>query len=295
MEQAWNLRYASHLGYREPETPLFRASVGSSDLVRHVEYAAELGFAGVQFARAVTHSRDERARVRRAMERLGLEMGCMVYAGREIVLAPLWGTLDESARATREAALHAAFDVADELNARQIIVFSAADPRLPLAIQHAAFIDNLKRAAELAAARGKVLCLENMSRKSRSGTLVSHFGEAFAIARAVASPAVRIVFDTSHVQVMDGDLIDTLRATWDAIEIVQLADNPGRYEPGSGEINFENILRVVHELRYRGLIEMEHEWSEPGAAAEARSIGYLRALDARLADQPRPADRNYAG
>lgn len=247
-----------------------------------MEFAAALGFAGVQYARAVSRPKNERARVRRALERHGLETGCMVYAGREVVLAPLWGTADPAARAIWETALREAFDVAGELNARHIIVFSGADSSVPIALQQAAFVDNLKRAAELAEAHGVVLCLENMSRKSRAGTLTSHLGETYAIVKAVASPAVRLVFDTSHVQVMDGDLLDNLRATWDAVAIVQIADNPGRFEPGSGELNFENILRAVRELGYRGLVELEHDWSQPTRAVEERGIARLREIDGRL-------------
>jgi len=280
----WNLRYASHLGYRDPLRGLYTASAGSDDPVAQIDFAAALGFAGMQYARAVDGTKAERAVVRKALERHGLETGCMVYAGREIVLAPLWADTGAASRATREHALAASFEVAREINSRHVIVFSGADPRIPLALQHAAFVENLKRAAPLAEANGIVLCLENMSRKSRTGTLLSHLGEAYAVAKAVDSPAVRIVFDTSHVQVMDGDVLDNLRAVWDAVAIVQIADNPGRREPGSGELNFENILRAVYELGYAGLVELEHDWSTPTRESEERGLAYLQALDARLAN-----------
>jgi hydroxypyruvate isomerase len=94
---------------------------------------------------------------------------------------------------------------------------------------------------------------------------------------------VRLIFDTSHVQIMDGDLIDNLRATWDAVGIVQIADNPGRLEPGTGELNFANFLRVVQELGFDGLVELEHDWSQPTRACEQAGIAYLRELDVLLA------------
>jgi hydroxypyruvate isomerase len=279
----WNLRYASHLGYRDPERALYAASVGSDDPVAQVDFAATLGFAGVQYARAIDRTPGERAQVRTALERHGLETGCMTYARREIVLAPLWADTSAESRTVRERALAETFAVAHEINARHAIVFSGENPRIPRAIQQAAFVENLKRAAPLAAANGVVLCLENMSRKSRTGTLVSHIGEAYAIAKAVDHPAVRIVFDTSHVQVMDGDVLDNLRAVWDAVAVVQIADNPSRFEPGSGELNFENILRAVRDLGYAGLVELEHDWSEPTRAGEQRGLADLQALDGRLA------------
>lgn len=287
----WTLRYASHLGYRPPGRPLFHESAVSPDAVAQIEYAAALGFSGVQYALAMAHTRAQRALVRAALERHELETGCMIYARRDIAGAPLWGNTDPDSREIRQRALTAAFEVANEINARHVAVFSGADPSIPMAIQHAAFIENLKRAAELAEARGVVLCLENLSRKSWAGTLLSHIGEAYAIVRAVDSPAVRLIFDTSHVQVMDGDVLDNLRATWDAIAIVQIADNPGRLEPGTGELNFENILRTVHELGYRGLVELEHEWSEPTRAAEQRGIDYLRTIDATANSLPNRSAR----
>lgn len=284
---SWRLRYASHLGYHEPERGLLRATARSDDPVVQIELAASLGFAGVQYARAIDRTPEERARVRTALDRHRLETGCMVYARREIALAPLWAVDDEASRTIRERALDEAFAVAAEVNAHHVIVFSGADPRRPLALQQAAFADGLKRVAPLAERRGIVLCLENMSRKSRTGTLVSHIAEAYAIAKAVDHPAVRIVFDTSHVQVMDGDVLDTLHAVWNMVALVQLADNPGRREPGSGELNFANILRAVRDLGYAGLTELEHDWSENTRACEERGLATLRALDAQLERPPR--------
>lgn len=59
---------------------------------------------------------------------------------------------------------------------------------------------------------------------------------------AVGSPAVRLVFDAFHVQVMESDVINNLDRVWDAVGIVQIADNPGRVEPGTDEMNYANIL-----------------------------------------------------
>lgn len=282
----WQLRYASHLGYHDPLRGLFAGVAGSDDPVAQIEVAASLGLAGVQYARAVEHSPAERARVRAALERHRLEAGTMTYGRRDVVLAPLWADTSGETRAARERALDEAFAAAGEIGARYIIVFSQADHRVPLEIQHAAFVENLKRAAPLAERHGVVLCLENMSRTRRAGTLVSHVGQAYALAKAVDSPAVRIVFDTGHVQVMDGNILDNLRAVWDAVAVVQIADNPGRLEPGSGELNVENILREVQRLGYAGLVELEHDWSACTREAEERGVAYLRALDARLASRP---------
>ena len=67
-----------------------------------------------------------------------------------------------------------------------------------------------------------------------------------------------------------------------AIEIIQLADNPGRGEPGSGELNFVNILRAVQRQGYAGLVELEHGWTRLGREVELQGIQSLRELDVAL-------------
>jgi hydroxypyruvate isomerase len=94
---------------------------------------------------------------------------------------------------------------------------------------------------------------------------------------------------------MDGDLLERLEATWDAIEIVQIADNPGRNEPGSGEIDFESVWKGLAGRGYRGLVELEHGWSRPGQESERRGLERLCELDMIAAKhmgalQARPAD-----
>lgn len=279
---SWVLRYASHLGYRSPDAPLFPHSVGSLDPVSHVDFAAELGFAGIQYALAMSRPDEEITSVASALERRGLEAGCMLFAPLDAVVRPLWGNLDERTREERELRLERCFSVARRLGARRIAILSGADPRRPLAWQHANFIENLKRAAETAARAGIILCLESMSRRSLPGMLLPHIHDAYAIVSAVGSANVRLIFDTSHVQIMDGDVIENLHATWSAIEIIQLADNPGRGEPGSGELNFDNILRAIRGRGYAGLIELEHGWIKPGRDAEQRAIETIRRMDRQL-------------
>jgi len=97
--------------------------------------------------------------------------------------------------------------------------------------------------------------------------------------RAADHPTVRLIFDTSHVQIMDGDLLFHLEQAWEHVAIVQLADNPGRLEPGSGEINFESVLRLLVRLGYQGLVELEYGWQQPGAESERRGLEKLRQLD----------------
>lgn len=277
---AWNLNVATHLGYRSPEAPLFPASAGSIDPVAQIDFAAEIGMSGALYAQARSRPADERRRVAAALQRHGMRAGCMLYTTMDKLSLPLWGESTSEARETIASELARAIHVALQIGSTQLAVLGAADPRRPLALQQAAMADNLRRAAEQAERAGMALCLESMSRRSLPGMLLHHIGEAYAVVKAVDSPAVRLIFDTSHVQVMDGDLLANLEATWDAIAVVQIADNPGRAEPGSGEINFDNIFRALGRADYRGLVELEHNWAVPGLESEKRGIANLRRLDA---------------
>ena len=106
---AWQLRYASHLGYRSAQEPLFRASVGTLDPLAHVDYAASLGLAGVQYALARGRPTDEQGAVGAALARRGLETGCVIYTSFDNIRRPLWADAGSSAREAlaprRQAAL----------------------------------------------------------------------------------------------------------------------------------------------------------------------------------------------
>jgi hydroxypyruvate isomerase len=110
--------------------------------------------------------------------------------------------------------------------------------------------------------------------------LLHHLGDALRVVRAVDRPSVRLILDTAHVQAMDHDAAAQLEAAWDAIEIVQIADHPGRFEPGSGSVDFERVFGVLGARGYRGLVELEHGWRLPGPESEHRGLETLRRLDA---------------
>ena len=280
---AWTLRYASHLSYRAPDTPLYRHIVGSLDPVAHVEFAASLGFSGVQYAMAKLRPLAEQEAVARALARHGLEAGCMIYTGRDKLAAPLWSRSDAEARALLAAELAGAFETAKRISSRYVAILSGADPRLPLAYQQTAMTDNLRWAADLADRAGVILCVESINRRSLPNMLIHHIGDAYEIVSAVDHPRVRLIFDTAHIQAMDGDLLSHLDACWDTVALVQIADNPGRLEPGSGELNFANILRFLYLRGFQGLVELEHDWSLPSRDTERRGLEFLRQLDAGIA------------
>lgn len=123
----------------------------------------------------------------------------------------------------------------------------------------ATLIDNLKYAAPRLADAGIKLLLEPINLRDIPGFFISTTDHAEAILDAVGSDNVFIQYDIYHTQVMQGDLIATFERLQPRIGHVQLADNPGRHEPGTGEINYPNVLSALDRLGYDGFVGCEYK------------------------------------
>ena len=132
-------------------------------------------------------------------------------------------------------------------------------------------IDNLRFAAAALRDAGIELLLEPVNTRDVPGFFVSRNAHALAIMDEVGSDNLRLQFDIYHTQVMSGDLMPTIEAQLGRIGHVQVADNPGRHEPGTGEINYPYLFRRLDELGYAGWIGCEYR---PAAATEA-GLGWL--------------------
>ena len=279
---SWTLRYAPHLGFRSLDMPLFLASVGSADPLAQISFIASLGFSGVQDPWFATRPEPTQLRMASALSEFGLAAGCVVCGTPNSIRTPLWNTPGPTARANLEMELRRAIATARRIRAEGIAVLTGEDSSSPREQQVETMITNLRWAADIVASDGLTLCLEPTNARTLTGMLLTHFSEGCQIARATGHAAVRMIFDTAHVQSMDGDLIGYMERNWDLIEIVQIANHPGRLEPETGEINMPAILGKVRELGYRGLVELEHLWSTPGLEIESRGIDWLRQVDATL-------------
>ncbi|HET7432159.1 MAG TPA: TIM barrel protein [Nocardioides sp.] len=134
-----------------------------------------------------------------------------------------------------------------------------------------AAVDTLRRVASLGEREGVVFCLENLN------TAVDHPGTPFAraadtatLVAAVDSPHLRMNLDLYHAQIGEGNLIDLVRATRHLLGEVQVADVPGRCEPGTGEIAYAAVARALAETGYDGVVGLE-AWAsgDPTAALDA--------------------------
>jgi len=274
----WKMRYASHLGLRSSKDPTFAQSAGSIDPIEQIRYAASIGFAGIEDNSAKIRPPEMQDRIGAELARHRLEMGCFVN-NQARWNQPLWGRSDDEARAILAEDLNASIETAKRLGGKVTTIVSGRDPAVPLAYQRANMVENLKRFGEVAHRAGLTLAVETVDEERWPNMLLHHIADAYAVVRAVDCPAVTLLFDVAHVQAMDGQIIDNLARTWDRIGVIQVADIPGRYELGSGELNWTNILRFIRDRGYKGVVELEHVLTKPSAEGEQAMLAQLRAID----------------
>ncbi len=218
---------------------------------RCLEIVAAAGYQGVELVGEFQKwSSNETQRVLAKMHSLGLVF--------DMLSGVKPGFADPAGTSAFLAAATAQMQAARTLGSPQINLKSG-DRRddLPRSAQHTASVENLKRAADLAAANGVQIVIEPIDPLENPRMYLTSVSEAFDIVRAVNSPQVRVLYDFYHEQRAYGNLIEKLEQNFDLIGLVHIADVPGRHEPGTGEINYANIYRKLAQLKYDKFITME--------------------------------------
>ena len=141
-----------------------------------------------------------------------------------------------------------------------------APPGVDADTARAVLIHNLRFAAAELGAAGIELLLEAVNTRDVPGFFVNRTAQGLAILNEVGSANLKLQHDIYHAQVMEGNLMPTIEANLGRIGHLQVADNPGRHEPGTGEINFPYLFRRLDELGYAGWIGLEYK---PAAATVA--------------------------
>ncbi len=128
--------------------------------------------------------------------------------------------------------------------------------------------DTLRKVAQLGERAGRVFTLENLNLPvDHPGTPFALAADTLALVEAVNSPALKMNLDLYHAQIGEGNLIELIRRCGAAIGEIQVADVPGRQQPGTGEINYRAIARALHEVGYQGTVAMEGWASGDSSAA----------------------------
>jgi hydroxypyruvate isomerase len=128
--------------------------------------------------------------------------------------------------------------------------------------QHKACVETLKRAAGVVegkqiAGQPVRLLLECIDPEENPKYFLTSAAEGIEVVREVNHPQVRFLYDIFHEQIAEGNLIEKLDKHIDVIDLLHIADVPGRHEPGTGEINYMNIYRKLAQLNYRKMVAME--------------------------------------
>lgn len=192
--------------------------------------------------------------------------------GLSIVQFTGWGApslADPANHAEFSRGIETAIEVADILDAP---MFTIVGHQVVEGIDHETSLRNIERALAAVAPRleasGRTAILEPFNPVDHPGHVLNGSGDALTICRAIDSPAVKLNWDLYHMQMTEGNLIASLRAGLDQVGYLQIADVPGRHQPGTGEINYTRIFEVLDAMGFGGPIGLEC-WPDQGDEAQA--------------------------
>jgi hydroxypyruvate isomerase len=251
-------RFAANLGYLFTERPL----------LGRIDAAAAAGFKAIelQFPYDVPAGAVKAAIIKNNLTILGIntppgeregEFGLAAVPGREKDWQVLFARALDYASAIGGSAIHC-------------LAGKIAPEQRPAADR--VFIDNLVRAADLAATKNNTLLIEPINARDRPNYFLNHVEHAADVIAKSGKPNVRMQFDFYHVQIVGGDLIHRLEKFLPVIGHLQCAAVPSRHEPDEGEVNYPAIFEAVDRIGYGGWIGAEYR---PRARTEA-GLGWAR-------------------
>jgi len=285
----FKLKYAPHPGS-------FKAHAGK-DVIDQIKFAADQGFTAWEDNGVARQTPAMQEKIGKTLDRLGMTMG--VFVAYADFTAPTFAVKDDAKWKEILGEIRKAPDVAKRVNAKWFTVVPGsvdqqspfmekpnryAGPRLAEGYQTANVMELLRRCSAILEPHGLTMVLEPLNwHANHGGTFLRYSDQAFALCRAVNSPSCKILFDIYHQQITEGNLITNIDRSWDEIAYFQAGDNPGRKEPGTGEINYRNVFKYIHDRsRKEGrdfVIGMEHGNSVRGKEGELKLIQAYRDAD----------------
>ncbi|PYT30231.1 MAG: hydroxypyruvate isomerase [Acidobacteria bacterium] len=225
------------------------------NLPQMMEKVAEAGYQGFEFG---NWRAQDAAAITKLKNKLGLECACLV--GNRAVNPKGMTLVDPADRAAFLAEIQASTEAAQRFETTRLVTLTGNElSGVPREAQHKSIVEGLKRAHDVVSPHGVTLIVEPLNTLvNHQGYYLNHTAEAFEIMREVSSPNVKILFDIYHVQIMDGNLIDTIRKNIASIGHFHVGDVPGRHEPGTGEINYANVFHAIRETGFRDFVAMEY-------------------------------------
>lgn len=239
------------------------------DFLDRFEQAAEAGFRGVEFLFPYAYGADEIA-ARLDASRLKLVLHNLPagdWAAGERGLACHPGRSAEFQDGVGQAIAYARALGVDQLNCLAGIVPPGVAPDAA----RATLVENLRFAAGQLKDEGIALLIEPINTFDIPGFFLHGTRQALDIIAETGSDNLFLQYDIYHMQRMEGELAATIKANLPLIRHIQLADNPGRFEPGTGEINFRYLLGMLDEIGYAGWVGCEYK----PRAGSVQGLGWM--------------------
>ncbi|MBR9774971.1 MAG: TIM barrel protein [Cytophagales bacterium] len=271
-DATFNLDYAPHFG-------MFKNLAGD-DLLDQITYMHERGFRSLEDNGMMKRTPAMQEKIGNHLAKLGMTMGVFVLDkggnGANTLAAGKQEHVDVFLDGCKKAV-----EVAKRVNAKWTTVVPGNFQRnLPLDIQNANVIEALRKGAEILEPHGLTMVLEPLS--DNPDLYLRYSPQTYLVCKGVNSPSCKILYDIYHQQKNEGHLITLMEMCWDEIAYIQIGDNPGRKEPGTGEINFQNVFKYIYEKGYKGVCGMEHGNFGSGEEGEEAVIQAYRKADSFL-------------
>jgi hydroxypyruvate isomerase len=252
----FKLKYAPSLG-------MFRQNAGQ-DLVDNIKFCNDQGFRAIFDNGLMRRTPEEAEKIMNELHRLNMDIGPYVLRAdsgkQDFVLN------SQEVRDMLKESMKQGVEVSKRTGAKQaLIVLGRYDMKLHMDYQTANAIDNLRLCCDIMEPEGITLVLEPLNPYiNHPGLFLQRIPQAYEICRAVNRPSCKILNDIYHQQITEGNLIPNIESSWGEIGAFHCGDNPGRNEPGTGEINYKNVFKYIYSKGYQGTICMEHGISQRG-------------------------------
>jgi hydroxypyruvate isomerase len=223
---------------------------------------------------------DVQTKIAKKMNKLNMDMG--VFVGHKIYWRePNLTSGEKSLQDEFVKNIKESVEVAKRVNATWMTVVPGhVDLKKEMSYQTVNVVEALRRACEVLEPHGLVMVLEPLNWWSNhAGQFLIEIPQTYEICRAVNSPSCKILFDIYHQQISEGNLIPNIDKSWKEISYFQIGDNPGRKEPTTGEINYNNVFEHIYNKGYKGILGMEHGNSQKGKSGELEVIKAYRKVD----------------
>lgn len=221
------------------------------------EKAAAAGFKGVEFLFPYEWGKDALAEKldKYQLQQILFNLPAGDWAKGERGIACLPERMDEF-----KNGVALAIEYAKELRCPQLNCLAGIKPvNVPEAKLRQTLINNLRFAASTLEKANLRLLVEPVNNIDMPGFYLTHTRQALDLMQEINHPNIWLQYDIYHMQVMEGNLTRSILDNLARIRHIQLADNPGRHEPGTGEINFTNLLKFIDEAGYEGWIGCEYK------------------------------------